>query len=147
MKYLFLDFDGVLNGGKYPSGNYFNPENIYALNLLLQRFEPKVIVSSSHRLTMKDSELIQMLKENNVYKIESLFFGTTIRQYQKRAKEIKKYIKDNNIDDFIIIDDDPSVGEYDSLKDHWIQVNERTGLTLPDIDNIKNNLQNQGNSV
>lgn len=136
MKYLFLDFDGVLNGGNYPSGYYFNPENIYVLNLLLQKFEPKIIISSSHRLTMTDKELIQVLKEHNVYKVESLFLGTTIRQYMKRAKEIKKYIKDNKIDDFVIIDDDPSIGEYDSLKNFWIRVNGMRGLTFNDVEHI-----------
>jgi len=101
--YIFLDIDGVLNSRSFG----IEEDKLKLLNELVVKTNSNVVISSSWRL---ESSLYNILKdkiENVVGKTTNLLSRyTTIEKYDKiRLKEIKKYIGNNNIVNYVIIDD------------------------------------------
>ncbi len=119
---LFLDIDGVLNHfswmkshittssekRKQNNSNLFIcPDNVLALNFLLtslqeKNYQPSIVISSTHRYYM--SRIVSKLKESNLnYKND--FNRTHLAPLMQRGYVISKFIKNNNVDEFIVIDD------------------------------------------
>lgn len=111
MKYLFLDFDGVLHG--YGVGiNVELFEHSPALSAILRKHQDKirVVISSSWRETYPMDVLYGHLDED----VQHLVVGITPSliegmSNEGRHKEIKKYCHEHHIDDnsWIAMDDMP----------------------------------------
>jgi hypothetical protein len=114
---MFLDIDGVLATSKqfgirgksdlyllykeYP----FDETNVEIFNSLVEQFDFDIVLSSDWRLNHPIEEMNHIFQLNGMNKkifdyTDDLFDGS-------RTDEIKKYILDNKIEKYIIIDDLP----------------------------------------
>lgn len=120
---IFLDFDGVLHPPKAIAGAKppLTPKQIllgwpetfkhlYLLaNLLNGHEDISVVVSSSWRLFLSDTELLEILRP-----IENWYEGSIGQPGLGREEAIREFISINEISDFIILDDVPKF-----FKDVW----------------------------
>ena len=121
MKIIFLDIDGVLN--VYPQGHdeygaIFHPHLVENLKLILDRTGAKIVVSSTWRRSglsiMKEmwekrglpGEVIDITPfETDVVERGTCEFYDQV----DRGFEIQQWIDDNQIQDFVILDDDNDI--------------------------------------
>lgn len=125
MKIIFLDIDGVLNYTEC----WVKPEHknkgclkwdancVKQLNRIIQETGAKIVVSSTWRLINYDYYVLT--KEMD---IEGEFIGKTINLGDDgtRGDEIKDWLNNNEVNQFIIVDDDPD-NEMGDLKEYLIQ--------------------------
>lgn len=130
--YLFLDVDGVLNSFDNPglekSSFGLRPIHLRALQILIDEFHPKIILSSCWRVSLRR---IRQL-ENAGVKI----FDTTPIIWQNRPLEIKVW-KERNMkpEDWGIVLDDEHV--FKEPQEHLIEVNTKLQTGLRRIDALK----------
>ena len=120
---IFLDFDGVINIKSDDfSTKLQNPDAIYYLNKLCLETNFDIVVCSSwrdhtdYKKFLYDAGLDKNIKI--IGKTESFSSG--------REFEIKKFVKDHNIEKYIIIDD-AYLGA--DLTPHHVQPASRLGFT------------------
>lgn len=120
---IFIDFDGVLHSPRAISGAKppLTPKEIrqdwpetfkhlpLLADLLYGHENISVVVSSSWRFFLSDSELHELLKP-----IEKWYAGSIKNPSIGREEAIKKFISINKISDFIILDDVPAF-----FKESW----------------------------
>ena len=137
-KIIFLDIDGVLNdiydmisninisrkiyNNVYPNRNYeqekkyisinFSFEKLQILKKIIRITDAKIVLSSSWRSIL----LMDALIDNGIPVI-----GMTPYVYQKRGKEIKEYLKNNECDSFCILDDEICDYEEEDLLDYLVK--------------------------
>lgn len=119
---LFLDFDGttlplhyenflkqmniVSKGksvGKDKYGYFFSPEVMDNIKVLVDKFDPDIIITSTWKNDLKLFGLQQMWIERGY--AGRLYDITEPININKRGLEIKGYLKNNEYDKYIIIDD------------------------------------------
>ena len=130
MKILFLDIDGVLSTQE----NKLNDYSIKNLNRIKTESGCKVVLTSSWR---KSNERLLMLKNNGIeYYSCTPDFSTQNDRHGAvhRTKEIKSWLKNNQCETFVIIDDDAE--SLVELKDYLFQTNYKIGLTIAIADKI-----------
>jgi len=138
---LILDLDGVLittpiwKADEYDSDGYskFNKVCIANLNKLLSEHEFEIWLSSTRR-TAKTFEEFNMIFKNR--KIVNQIFGFLPENLEckTRKDEISRFIEQNNISDFLIIDDDKSLnGLIENYKEKLILTEFHKGF---DIDKL-----------
>ena len=116
MKVIFLDIDGVLNVcyGEYDKyGQEFHPLFVDNLRLIIEATGAKIVISSSWRMsglqTMKDmwkyrnlpGEIIDITPDGWV-----LYKKGLVPQDYDRGHEIKYWLEHNEVENYVIIDDD-----------------------------------------
>ena len=161
MKIIFLDIDGVLNSEKwyierfdknlYPNlENYplceFDPLAIEQLNLLTDKTNAKIVISSTWRMGRTIDELKKLFEEvgikgeiigitphltfNDGYGVERgneiniLIDLNCIRWWDKIFDEKEKNI---TLESYVILDDDPDM--LLEQKDNFVRTSWRDGLT------------------
>ena len=146
-KIIFLDVDGVLNYMSYRNKSTANidPSKVEMLAYICAQTNAKVVITSSWRGSETYTPriyyiLLDILKEHHVpvlgdapY-IEGQFTASvdTEKSYSLdeigdmsfepgtgRGAEVDKYIKDNNIKQFVIFDDEDWDWTYYGLEEHW----------------------------
>lgn len=140
---IFLDIDGVLNYLKYfiemknirinynkvfYNNNYYatflinlldiDPNKLYLLKEIIRETNSKVVISSSWR-NLK----IYPLVEDYLIKMGIPVIGTTPYIDSKRGLEIKTYLKEHKVDNYIILDDDIFPDFDEELLSHLIHTN------------------------
>ena len=136
--YIFLDVDGVLNNVATFSLSddgvlalseecLFNYQ--YLVNKLRQKYEVKVILSSTWRYNKKGFNKLKEYEDR--YDALKLYDSTPI-SYDHRKEEIKAYCNKNKIEykDILIIDDDFMGNE---LKYRSIRTDSFDGLKFSDV--------------
>jgi histidinol phosphatase-like enzyme len=127
--YLFLDVDGVLTPklankeDEYKAK--FHPEAVKYLRKLLDKFDLKIIISSSWR-NDKSFKWIKNRFEEDDIKIHDI---TPNHQKHKRSKQIQMWLDDNgkNYESFAIIDDEhPDIGKL--FPDNFVKVDGKVGF-------------------
>jgi len=116
MKIIFLDFDGVLNYQKfvldrnrkirniepYDSLELLDLRKVLLVKDICNNTGAKIVVVSSWKKMLSYSDVEKVLKD-----IGLPIIGTTItNEHGTRGKEIKDFIKENNIKNYIVIDDE-----------------------------------------
>ena len=114
MKYILLDFDGVLSSGTHSSlcrmenrpGNlfgmdWFDPQSLDALRSLVERTRAKIVVSSSWR-DLSTEQLQWLWKQ---IPMPGELIGTTPRWIFTKKGAIKHWIKKHLGDKWVILDD------------------------------------------
>jgi hypothetical protein len=138
MNIVFLDFDGVVNTIQYmphsnevnfasPSDGFVNNRTaIELVNMLCEKTESNVVVSSSWRRHMTVDELRHLLKcsgfRGYVLDKTPVFKGNALR-----GDEIKQWVEDNYniVSNFVILDDDDDMGE---VMDRLVRCDSRYGF-------------------
>ncbi len=144
MNILFLDIGGVLNEGR-ENGELYSKERIQKLNNLLDKINLNIIWITS-RLRIDTEELIKQdiieygfkYPERILGKItnQKYIYTLSISNYDKlKTSLIKKYIKENKPNYYVILDDDQKLFSKDL---NFIKV-EKDGIN----DQIINSIQMQ----
>ena len=144
MNILFLDIGGVLNEGR-ENGELYSKERIQKLNNLLDKINLNIIWITS-RLRIDSEELIKQdiieygfkYPERILGKItnQKNIYTLSISNYDKlKTSLIKKYIKENKPNYYVILDDDQKLFSKDL---NFIKV-EKDGIN----DQIINSIQMQ----
>lgn len=150
-KYLFLDIDGVLNSfddygvdGKDFIENIENLTFILSkrqmslLNNIIDKYHPKIILSSYWRnryslLTLQNKFEAAGFK-GKILAITPSFGG----EHEDRWQQIKHYIEDNDVSNYIILDDSP-LDRKNTKFPNWVKTDSYHGLDhkhLREIDKI-----------
>lgn len=152
----YMDIDILVKKGK---DKYFtstwsinNLEPFLNLLLWCQKEDIKIVISSTWRMLFDNYSYIEEMfcdifkqydyqKRKNKY--NDLVIGRT-KSFDYRGMEILQWLKDNehlNIENYIVIDDevDYDIKEYIN-KEHYVQTDNKVGLTNYDIYMIKNKL-------
>ena len=123
-KVLFLDFDGVLH--RKMTGTF---EHLPAFESWLRSTKGVgVVISSSWRSCDRDH--LERIFSNDLI---HLIVGRTIKEgvLQSRQQEILKFVRDNQVSDFMVLDDDDD--EFDPAWPNRISTQYSTGLTVQDV--------------
>lgn len=125
IKIIFLDIDGILNytGCKYKLGSiYFvDPAKLELLKQLIDRTDAKIVLSSTWRYGWEDidngksntqnaKDFIALRNKCSQYGIEFMDYTPNFSFY--RGDEIKKWLEMNNVESFVILDDDNDMKPY-----------------------------------
>ena len=148
MKVIFLDVDGVLNSDEYFDKirkknidgieSEVDVEKIKLLKQAVIQTGAKVVLSSSWRHTKNGEQLKELLAKFEIYTDRTPYLQN------KRGIEIKQWLINNeNIEDFVILDDEIFDTYDDILMSKLIKVsngdgrNFGKGLLQKDIDEIE----------
>jgi len=148
-KYLFLDIDGVLNSfdDYNTTGNEFikNLKNISfvtskkqmsILNKIVEEYNPTIILSSYWRTRYSLEELNNIFRENNFVGKISGITSKKGEEHKDRWNQIKQYIDENKVNDFIILDDN-EITRTDKKINNFIKTNSYEGLTEKHLKEIQ----------
>lgn len=143
MKVIFLDIDGVLNGGNFLYSKErpdIHPHLAAKLERIVQATSAKIIISSSWRHSLSLVEWNELLTRRGVTTGEVI--GTTPKywelavntdgekQYESaREDEILEWLAANPVENFLVLDDVPMT----QLKDNAVETSITTGLTELDV--------------
>lgn len=140
-KYLFLDFDGVLNNissiNKFGTNHIFDPENIKNLNFITNSVDSlSIIISSNWRLALSLEKLKKILLDNGFNKHDQVIDTTTLINKIRlpdgvlisltREQEILHYVSKNKIENYVILDDNLS---FLTIPNKLVQTVMESGLT------------------
>lgn len=148
MKVIFLDVDGVLNSESdliaYRQKNnidgciFYGEVEVRPLRLLkeiVDNTNAKIVVTSSWRIgcKRKDGHIVggkQYTKLTNRLKEYGLdiYDITPCLRDMDRGDEIREWLSNNPVDNFIILDDDTDMCEF-LHTDHFIKTTYKYGLT------------------
>ena len=133
---IFLDIDEVLateNSSKmkrkfwYDDKSYpFDAKCVKNLNVILRTINAEIILSSSWRLFYTLDELDKIFKFN---KVEKSPIGITNERGDRNA-EIEEFVNNNNIREFLIVDD----MELKCFPDKFLRIRGKKGLTQEHIE-------------
>lgn len=156
-KYLFLDFDGVLNTGRYAKqlrkegidpfdefGAMFDPDAIDNLRCIVEQTGCKIVLSSTWR--NEGMMMMRALWENRnlpgkLFSMTPILLSTTyndarngelftIPERNSKALEIQAWLQRNAKEPFkYVIIDDENVFFY-GQQEHLVQTEEYGGLTI-----------------
>ncbi|MCR4715569.1 MAG: hypothetical protein K5656_00140 [Lachnospiraceae bacterium] len=141
--YIFLDVDGVLNTKEDWVRKVYslNPRCVAVFCKLLNSIHnPKVVLSSTWRngiardgtTAVHVEDLIKVLTPAGVRALDK----TGISPDGSRTKEIEHYLRRHPKDDYIILDDDPSLFDLKGKTPHLYITSANTGLTDTDVGKI-----------
>lgn len=137
MKTIFTDVDGVINTRNTkaisPSGyRGISDKLVKKLKAIVDDTGAKVVLSSDWRLLDHyDNKDFHYLKQKLYYKGGiKIFDYTPDIHWEKRGQEIRRWLAEHPVDNFVVLDDiDFPDFYFEDFMDHVIIVNERTGLT------------------
>lgn len=140
---IFLDIDGVLNNESWWEKLYadqslsrylFDPQNVEALNVILDQTGASIVISSAWRHGKKLNWLRKHLKRQGVkgYVIGVTPDGVMQKDFPEdwvRGHEIELWLKRHTDGKavFVILDDDDDMGP---LMDRLVQTDMKRGLTM-----------------
>lgn len=150
IKVLFLDIDGVLNSDyfynkqrenpkeweevPYPLTE-FDPDCIKRLNQIVEETNVKIVVSSDWRFTEGLEQILFAVG------LQHPIFDTTPYYFSKRDKEINIWLRNHNVEQYIILDDNDFFNKEQHK--HFIKTNYSEGLTEEKTKKIINYFKNK----
>lgn len=146
---LFLDIDGVLVSYKklkdrHPEDNenYFEQEAVEALNALIDKYDLKVVISSSWRNCRGHMDDLQNIFNLRGVKCELIDdTGWFLSPPNARGREIKNWIDKNGEPEFYIILDDEVEG-IKPILNNWYRTDRDICLTKEDLSVIDMMVEN-----
>ncbi len=141
---IFLDVDGVLN----TEADW--ARRVYSLNsrcvatfteMLKALPHPEIVLSSTWRngiardgtTAVHIDDLIRALSPAGITRLDR----TAVAPDGSRSKEIDHYLRRHPADEYIILDDDPSLFELGAKTPHLYLTSAKTGLTEADVKKIR----------
>lgn len=111
MKCIFLDFDGVINNWYQFDG--VSIDNIQILKKIIDLSSAKIIATTSNKYSLQICNNLDYYKSNfynkyvkylNTYGIQ-IYDLTPLINFD-RTSEIKKYLEDHEVEQYVILDDE-----------------------------------------
>ena len=141
--YIFLDVDGVLNRESDWAKKMYslNSECVSAFCALLSKLpDPKIVLSSTWRngiardgtTAVHIEGLLGALAPAGIKELDRTAFSPD----GSRSKEIDYYLRRHPDDDYIILDDDPTLFEEGKRTQNLFLTNAKFGITGKDVDAI-----------
>ncbi|GAA3975935.1 HAD domain-containing protein [Mucilaginibacter dorajii] len=136
---ILLDIDGVLV--TQPSWKKvdmdadgfmaFNKQSVGNLADIISVTNAAVVLTTTHRITFgldKWDEIFK-LRGINIPAITKLNETISLADMPDRATEIKEWVDKHSDENYVIIDDDPSINNLsDTIKDRWVATKPFTGI-------------------
>lgn len=142
MKFLFVDFDGVLNSDYYlrtcnECGLIIDPSRMELLKQIIDKTGAKIVLSTSWREHWdKDTANCNQtgIEINEIFGEYGLeIFDKTSKLNLKREDEIKAWLNENKVENFIVLDDAFLSSNF--LDGHFIKTsNYFNGLDETDVE-------------
>lgn len=141
MKVIFLDIDGVLNcigtnmsANAIESSSQMSSERVGLLNYILDNTDAQIVISSTWRKLYTISELqIFLMNFGLKKKYHDVIVGSTPSKGGGfRGREIEQWLKDNPVDNFVILDDDSDM--LPEQLPNFVNTRYYTGLTFLDAE-------------
>lgn len=136
-KYIFLDFDGVLNNhDSLMQSIHLLPEKVRLVNEIAKRTDAKIVVSSTWRRIFTEEQLHLLLVVAGMTVLgRPALVGSvdTTPRVGMRGREIEMWLADNAITPYryVILDDDTDFFSYQ--RQLQIHTNFRFGLQPEDV--------------
>jgi len=135
MKIIFLDIDGVLNncisvGIFHESSTIKNCINL--LNQALQVTNSKIVIISSWKDVYNFEVIKKLLFDRGVLK--DTIIGCTEKDIPKE-KGIKEYLQNNNVENFVIVDDNLIFQNY-LFNNFYVKTDSFCGLQTQNLKQI-----------
>ena len=150
MRYIFVDFDGVLNTEKYQNdlrhkglktcdnyGPIFDPSAVECLcDIVAQVPDASIVIISSWKFEGEE-RMIQLWKDRNLPGVLSGITPTMIPMslddlYAGKGREIKSWLSTHPATHYVILDDVPDF--LPEQMQHYIEINPIVGLTPEVVD-------------
>jgi len=119
MNTIFLDIDGVLNtiGDTSLIENTFDLNKLILLIKLSKETNSKIVVTSDRRTLESEREMISKTFHNYGVNVDYLSLKRT---HRKRSAEILYYLKNNDVTNYVILDDNDLGYSNNELSSHFI---------------------------
>ena len=146
MKCIFLDFDGVIN-------NWYQFDGVSIANAMILK---KIVIKSGAKIIATTSNKYSLQRTNEVDYYKSTYYNNYVKYLNKlgiqiyeitpyvdanRTLEIKKYLQEHEIEQYVILDDE-LIGE--ELQEHQVFLDLYQGLKeehiIPTINILNGNL-------
>lgn len=148
MKIIFLDIDGVLNSASFMKRRQrvidkngpdrfrwwlemLDEEAIQLLNQAVEATGAKIVVSSTWRILNDVPTLTKLLKTRGF--VGEVIDITPRLPFDQRGDEIALWLKQNPVDDFVIIDDDSDMSH---LMHKLVHTSWQTGIQPKHVEEI-----------
>lgn len=143
-KIIFLDIDGVLNSKRFeinrdamgqcyiPYYSEIDVQNIIQLNKLITELGASIVIHSSWRAEFSLKEFKEFLSDFGVNPDKVI--GLTSDSVDKE-ESILEYIRENNITEFLILEDEIICPIESKIHSHLYKVSPM-GLDSPDVSNL-----------
>ena len=142
--YIFLDFDGVLNSGRYLSAHpeqlrrhkscrlVFDPAAMELLNTLMLRHPAEIVISSDWRKAANFDVLAERMTRDGFGYRKRIVSQTPDYGRAPRGTEIHAWLMARNVrgKPFVVLDDRTDMDAVDS---HLINTDPVHGLTKADV--------------
>lgn len=137
MKVIFLDIDGVPNSNEYFERTKDNKLDRIELDIkclkvlkeILEETKAKVVVTSSWRILKNFENTKKYLKEFGIEVYDQT------KSLGKRGEEIRDYLKNHNIDKFVILDDE-IFPDFNELENYVVKTSFYNGGLKEEYKNI-----------
>lgn len=138
MKIIFLDFDGVLNCRRYRENSlsyyedYIDESRMLLLKYIVDKTGAKIVLTTTWRMYWDNSYLVdyeETQRMNNIFAKYGLeIYSKTSNYEENRDYEITMWISENNIKQYVILDD-IDFGWSNLNREHFVQTDdEKDGL-------------------
>ncbi len=140
MKYIFVDFDGVLNSDLYVrTHSHFSlvlkPDKMKLLKRIIDSTQAKIVIHTSWRRYWHKESVHWIGKEmNDIFLEYGLWISDKTNEYMNRKESIEDYIRRYNIKDYVVIDD--LFIDSTLIKNHFVKVESVYGLTEDHVKQI-----------
>ncbi len=118
MKIIFLDIDGVLNvygTGRDEFGSTFHKHFEDNLKSIVDATNAKIVISSTWRM----NGLSEMKRMWEMRDIPGQVIDITPVMNTDRGEEISEWLRNNNVDNYVILDDDSDM--LPEQMDHFVR--------------------------
>lgn len=106
MKIIALDFDGVINSKETMlQGIDMDPLKVALVERICKETGAKIVISSAWRICNNIEQLEDWLCVAGLSR-GRVIGATPITRYGPRGKEIQQFLDDNDVDKYLILDDD-----------------------------------------
>jgi hypothetical protein len=157
MKVIFLDIDGVLNTAIYAQhyfdickhfglsrkdakdlrhglrdefGSHFDPRPVGLLKWIIEQTNAKIVISSTWRHS--GEETMKLMWE--MRDLPGEVIGITPLLNTDRGEEIAEWLRENEVDSYVIIDDDKDMLPEQLL--NFVQTDGEYGITFKETEKI-----------
>ena len=147
-KYLFLDIDGVMNSfDDYKMTNEefmkqlnkisfkLNPKHVKILNNVVEKYNPKIILSSYWRTRFSLEKINDLFKKEGFKGQISDITDDQGKEHDNRWNQIKRYIDKNDVKNYIILDDE-HITKNEKVVPNFVKTNSYVGLTKKSLEEI-----------